>query len=227
MPDFKHSYSTMSTFETCPRQFQEKHVLKTIKFVQNEAATYGSEGHDVMDKSIKSKSLPEGRWSFAAPALQSVYNIAAQVEIQSEVAFGLKEDKTPDTFWNGWLRGKLDVLFKPSENRAIIADWKFAKFSPTKYDLEMDVFSYLVFKNDSSVQDIKRLLVWMKQDSPGKPTVSTVSRSKDFEQIEDKVLGKIAVIERSLETDNFPCKPGGLCKSYCDVLSCKFNGKNK
>ncbi len=221
MPDFKHSFSTTSCYLTCPRQFQEKYVLKTIKFVQNEAAKYGSEGHKVCEDAVNAKTLPSGRWSFVAPTIQSIYNSAGDVELRTEHELGISEDKQPAKFWDGWLRGKLDLYYKHDPEKGTILDYKFARYQPTKYDLEVDVFSYLSWMNDPELDKIKRVLVWLKQESPGKPTVTGVSRKEDFNRIEDSVLGKIAKVERSLELDSFPCTPSGLC-SWCDVKSCKF-----
>ena len=224
--ELKHSYSSISCFETCPKQFQEKYILKSVKFQQNEAAKYGSEGHKACEDAIKSRTLPSGRWVHVAPVIQSIYNAAGDAEIHAEYELGMNRDKQPTSFWDGWLRGKLDVIYKPTPDKVVIADHKFAKHAPSKYNLEMDVFSYLTMVNDTEVEGVKRVLLWLKQESPGKPTVSTVTRKDDFNRIEDNVLGKIQFIERSVEFDNFPCKVTGLC-GWCDVKSCPHQKQRK
>ena len=217
--ELKHSYSSISCFETCPKQFQEKYILKTVKFKPNEAAAYGQEGHKVCEDAVKAKTLPTGRWSHVAPVIQSIYNAAGDAPLHAEYELGITQDKEPTTFWKGWLRGKLDLTYKPVPDKAVILDYKFAAYKPSKYNLEMDVFSYLLMKNDEEVEAIKRGLLWLKQESPGSPTITTVTRKEDFNRIEDNVLGKIQFIERSVEFDNFPCKVTGLC-GWCDVTSC-------
>ncbi len=225
MTDFKHSYSTISSFDTCPHSFAEKSIYKTIKFQGNEASRWGSECHKVAEDRITSNKPIAPKYDFMKPAVEQVILSANGQKIEAEKELGITIEKEPTSFWTGKLRGKLDVYFKPTDDKGVIVDWKVAKFSD-KYNLETDVFSYLTFCNDPEVQKIKSVLVWLKGEPFPKPTVSVLDRSKDFARLEDSIWSKIDVIEEAIESENFRPKPNGLCKSYCEVLSCKFNGKN-
>lgn len=217
---FNYSYSLISAFETCPYRMYREKVVKDIPFQQNAAAKWGSDCHDAMDKAIKANTLPEGRYSFLTPALQSVYNAANGVPIQSEHGYGVTEDLTPTTFREGYLKGKLDCKYNPSPEKAVIVDWKVAAVKPEKYKLETDVFTYLLLKTEPEVKAVKSVLVWLKETDKAPPTVSTKTRD-DLNELEDTILGKIAFIERSLEFDNFPCKPNPFCTG-CGVKDCRF-----
>lgn len=220
----KHSYSTISAFDTCPRKFAEEKIWKNIKYKQNAAAQWGSEGHKAFEDAIKARTSLENRFSFAQPVLDSIYATAGEVKLSAEYELGLDAEGKPCRFWDGKLRGKLDLHWKPRADRAVITDWKFAKHDPSKYKLETDVFSYLTMKNDEEVEAIKTVLVWLKAESPGKPTVKMYNRS-DLTRIEDDLHAKMYRIEKCVADDYFPEKPTGLCKNYCDVVECHHNGK--
>lgn len=217
---FSYSYSLINSYISCPYRMYREKVVKDIPFVQNEAAKWGSECHDVMDKCIKASTLPEGRYSFMVPALSSVYRAANGSQVYSEHGYGLTEDLQPTTFRAGYLKGKLDVKFNTNPEKVTVVDWKVAKYDASKYQLETDTFSYLVLKSEPEVKEVKSVLVWLKEESKGPPTVDVKTRA-DIPELEDKLLGKIATIERSLEYDNFPPKPSGLC-GFCPVKDCKF-----
>lgn len=217
---FNYSYSLISSYLTCPQRMYKEKVEKSVPFTQNEAALWGSQCHDAMDKAIKSNTLPEGRYAFLAPTLSTVYKVAGDVPIQSEYGYGLTEQLEPTTFRAGYLKGKLDCIYRPNSEIAVVLDWKVARYSATRYTLEGEVFSYLTLKSEPEIKEVRTAFIWLKEECKG-PTTKAVQHRKDINELEDGILGKIATIERSLQFDNWPCKPSGLC-SYCPVKTCKF-----
>lgn len=221
---FQFSYSVISTWETCPRQFAEKSIYKTIKFVPSTQSQWGQDSHKACEDAINSGRLPSGRFEFLAPAVQSVMSAAKGAKIEAERELGIDKDGNPVSFWDGRLRGKLDVYYKADVDKGVICDWKIAKYAPTKYTLETDVFKLLSFKADPELEKIKSVLIWLKQDDPGPPTVSVTDRS-ELPRIEDSIYEKMETIERAIQMEHFPEKRSGLCSAYCPVTTCRNNGK--
>ena len=221
--DFKHSYSTLSAFDTCPLSFAAKSVYKTIKFKGNAASQWGSACHEAAEKRIKTNEPLVGRFEFMEPIVGAVIKAANGALVEAEKELGITKDKRPISFWDGKLRGKLDAFYKVDPARGVIADWKVAdpKYQ-SKYDLETDVFSFLTFCNDPEVEKIKSVLLWCKQDMPAPPTVKMLTRA-DMSRLEDSIFSKMERVEEAIGNDEFKPKRGGLCAKYCEV-PCKFNG---
>ena len=221
--DFKHSYSTLSAFDTCPLQFAAKSVYKTIKFKGNAASQWGSACHEAAEKRIKTNEPLVGRFEFMEPIVGAVIKSANGALVEAEKELGITKDKRPISFWDGKLRGKLDAFYKVDPARGVIADWKVAdpKYQ-SKYDLETDVFSFLTFCNDPEVEKIKSVLLWCKAEMPAPPTVKMLTRV-DMPRLEDSIFAKMERVEDAIGNDDFKPKRGGLCQKYCEV-PCKFNG---
>lgn len=225
--DFKHSYSTLSAFDTCPLQFAHKSVWKTIKFKGNAASQWGSACHSAFEAKFKTGEPLTGRFEFLAPIADQILVAANGAPIEAEKELGITKDKQPISFWDGKLRGKLDFYYKPTPDKGLIGDYKIAdpKYV-SKYDLETDVFSFLTFFNDPEVEKIKSVLLWCKQDMPAPPTVKFLTRA-DLPRLEDMIFSKMERVEEAIGNDEFRPKRGGLCAKHCEVLDCKFNGLNK
>lgn len=223
---FKHSYSTLSAFDTCPLQFAHKSVWKTIKFVGSAASQWGQSVHTACENRINKNEPLIGRFEFLHPVVESVIKSANGAKIEAEKELGVDSDKNPVSFWDGRLRGKLDVYYKAGDNRGVIVDWKAAapKYIQ-KYELETDVFSFLTFCNDLEVEKVKSVLLWVKQDAPHPPTVKILDRS-DVPRLEDTIFAKMERVDEAIANEHFPAKVSGICKAgYCEVLDCKHNPK--
>lgn len=120
-----HSFSSISTFEKCPRHYEAQYVLKTVKFTGSEATRRGDRIHKELENYVSWKTdAPPS----AAPAdglhevLRALYPHGV---VQVEQAVAVTKDLTPCGFWDkeAYLRGKIDVSLTLDE--AVSAwDWK-------------------------------------------------------------------------------------------------------
>lgn len=217
-----YSFSKINLYRTCARQYQAKYVTKEVKFQQTPQALWGTETHAAAEHYVnESKPLPP-RFEVLQPYLNII--MALPGTKRAEVEFGIKEDLSPCDFWapDCLLRGKLDVLVD-QEDKAIIADWKTGKAKPNDFE-ELRCFSVLTFLNKPEISKTKNTYIWLKKDSP--PTTEIVQRSQINELLEP-LQDTIAQIENSICYDEFKPRPSGLCQKYCDVISCRHNGRSK
>ena len=225
MSDFKFSYSTLSSYLNCPRAFAAKSIYKTIKFTQNEAAAWGSSCHSAFEHFFKEGKPLEGRFEFLKPTAEQVSKAANGANIEAEKEMGITADKQPCSFWDGRLRGKLDLFWK-FDDKAVVTDWKIAKYDPSRYNLELDCFKLLTYHNNPEVQKIKTALIWLKEEVKGPPTIKMSDRS-ELPQLEDSIFSKIEMVDDAIDNKRFPPKRSGLCQKFCDLMECEHNGKNK
>ena len=121
----------------------------------------------------------------------------------------LNENLTPTGWWDGdaWLRSKLDILVI-SGDMANVMDWKTGKRNADQF--QMQLFAAQVFKHYPEVTRVKTSLVWLKDMTMDTETYY----HSGVNTIWAEVMKRIQRINDSLEHDNWPAKPSGLCR-YC------------
>lgn len=189
--------------------------------MKNEAAAFGSKGHDAFDEYFKiGKPLPQ-QYNYLTDYVENLKNNLGKVESEKEIAFD--EDWNRVGWWDDdcYQRGKLDI-YKKEGDRGTIVDHKFGKFSPMSlenYTEEMKYFTLLTMKDDEEVEKVKTVVTWLKGDS--KPTSAIYTRD-DLSEIEDNFASKISLIEDAIETEEFTYTQSGLCNGWCANTTCKF-----
>jgi hypothetical protein len=199
--------------------YYHQYILKDVKYEQSEAAAYGSEMHDFIDGAVKGTRDFSGRYEFLRPIVTAVK--AAEGKVITEYPISFKEGWEPIDWSDrlAWLKGKSDLtIFHPTEPRVIIKDWKFAgKVDPSKYKLEMDMFSLLHFKQHPELERIDTGLVWLKTRGP--ESKRTYKREQ-VADLEADILSKIERIEEAVATEEFKMTKSGLCQGWCSAKNC-------
>lgn len=223
------SYSAMNTFETCPRQYEAKHVTKEVPFVQNEAGKWGDEVHKALENAIKlGRPLPSNMVQYK-PFLDAVKRRAEKLggkliaEQQVAVTRDLKFVSwfTKRTAENPvWFRTKIDATVL-CDGYAEIYDWKTGKKKDDSDQLLLYVLVlFLLYPN---IQRVKVGFVWLKEGEVDPPVEYTRDQLPEILEYWEK---KYEVLEEAWVLNDFPPKPSGLCKRWCEVTSCPHNGQN-
>jgi len=145
-----------------------------------------------------------------------------------EKQFALSEQLEPCHYFSkrAWYRCKIDHLklipWKDTGKYvAIVIDFKTGK--PKEDDDQLALYALTVFKHYSKVESVRTEYWWTMTKDKDICTYTRKSASEAWDQIFPKVLE----LKRSIEDNNFPPKKSGLCKEWCPVLSCEFNGRPK
>jgi hypothetical protein len=130
-------------------------------------------------------------------------------ELLVEKELVLNDNLTPTGWWDAdaWIRSKLDVLVIKG-NHAVVMDWKTGKRKPDFFQMQM--FAVQVFKHYPEVQHVKTSLVWLKDMSMDSEKYTRL----DANPLWAEIMKRIQRIHTSLEHDNWPAKPSGLCR-FC------------
>jgi hypothetical protein len=119
-------------------------------------------------------------------------------------------DNLMPTGWSdadAWIRSILDILVI-NDNMANVMDWKTGKRKADQF--QMQLFAAQVFKHFPEVTVVKTSLVWLKTFEIDTETYMRA----DVNPIWADIMKRIQRIHSSLEHDNWPAKPSGLCR-YC------------
>lgn len=121
-----HSFSSISTFEKCPREYEARYVLKTVKFDGNEHTRRGDRIHKELENYIKGEPVvpteaPTDGLHEVLREIRARETAPVHVEQNLAITRGLE----PCGFWDkqAYLRGKLDVTLHMPDLVAAF-DWK-------------------------------------------------------------------------------------------------------
>jgi len=209
-----YTFSNLKGYQTCPEQFQQRYVLKSLPFAESDAMKRGNAVHAALEARLAAgKPLPDDmaaweRW--AAPFDGRRPKVEQRLAI---TASGAGCD-----FWDdaAWLRGKLDVTLL-SDNHAFLLDWKSGS---SKYEdpFELEIGALLLACNEG-----------MRSKVVGHYCYETgLSAPYDLSDVKAtllKVRALAADIERDLAAREWERRRSGLCQKHCDVLSCENNGR--
>jgi len=204
-----HSYSSIKLYENCPYRYFRQRVLKDVVDEGGEASKHGERIHAFLEHRLKSNNLLPQEIAHYEPLCQSVERLSAGGELHIEHELVLTENLTPTGWWeaDAWLRSKLDILVI-KDTIANVMDWKTGKRNADQF--QMQLFAAQVFQNFPEIQTVRTSLVWLKTMEMD---TETYYRSQLNELWAD-VMKRIQRIYKSLEHDNWPMKPSGLCR-FC------------
>jgi predicted RecB family nuclease len=204
-----HSYSSIKLYENCPYRYFRQRVVKDIVDEGGEASKYGERIHQYLEYRLANNAeLPQEVANYE-PLCVAVEKLSQGGELHIEKELVLTENLTPTGWWDAdaWLRSKLDILVI---NGAIanVMDWKTGKRKADQF--QMQLFAAQVFKHFPDVQTVKTSLVWLKTMEMD---TEQYHRSQTNTLWAD-TMKRIQRIHSSLEHDNWPAKPSGLCR-FC------------
>lgn len=215
-----HSYSSINTFDTCPRQYEAKFITKTLKFVKNVASEFGDRVH----KSIESRLISKTPLSEEAKALEPMVQAVSQLDgtHYTERGLAITKDLVAAEMYSPvtWLNGKADFMtYNESTGYLRVMDWKTGK--PKTDMLQLRIMALLAVCQFPNVQKIKAAFVYTKTGDIDKAAIAV----QEVPEIVAEVRHKISRIEHAQATGNFPPQPSGLCRNYCGVTTCQFYQK--
>jgi len=215
------SYSTLEKFETCPRQYHEIKILKTVVEEESEHQLWGKEVHTAIENYIagggKAKTdLPEKMWHWR-DVIDKIVAMPAR-EMLTEVPVSLNESFQP-VEWESehcWTRGVIDLLVLGNRS-AIVLDWKTGKRKATE---QLKLYAAYVFALYPHIDVVHTALVWLKERRIDKATI----KREEVPEIWGKFIERAARLKSAFERDSWPERPNGLCKAWCPIVQCQFNG---
>lgn len=225
---FPQSHSSLSVFETCPRQYEAKYITREVKFQQGAAAAWGDKVHLALEGYLLSQGVqalpPEmaqyqglGQW-----VLQRAQQNGGVIHVERKA--GVKKDRTASTYGakGNWLQGKIDVtIVYPHLASAEVFDWKTNE--KIKNDAtQLKMYNGFTLADFPEVEVVRSGYVWLKHGQIAPPLATSRDGVDDiwavFQQKYDR-------LRDAYMRGTFPERPNGLCKQYCDVLSCPHNGR--
>ena len=216
------SFSSLKTFDQCPKKFYHLKVVKDFQEDQNaEHLIYGTRFHEAAEFYIRDdKPLPP-EFNYAKASLDKLK--AMDGEKLCEYEMGLTENLAPCGFKdpNVWWRGIADLIIL-RDDMAFVLDYKTGKSAKYADTGQLELMALAVFKHFPQIKRVKAglLFVIAKEFPKAEYTV------EQEPILWGKWLADHAKMRKAYETGVWNPRTSGLCKKHCVVLSCPHNGRN-
>jgi len=215
---FTWSYSRLKNYETCPKRHYHYDIAKDVAEPESGQLAEGHVAHKAFENYIrKGTKLP-------LPLLQheTVMSKLAALpgEIYAEQRLALTSEFKPvDYFGKGvWFRTMIDFC-NINNGVAAVIDYKTGK--PSADVTQLQLMSATVMHYDKRIKRVKARLLFMNHDRAERAEFVR----EDLSEIWSEILPRVTKLQMAVEMQEFPPRPGGLCKRYCAVLSCPYHGR--
>lgn len=214
------SYSSLSSFETCPRRHKLTRMDKVVTEPPSEAMLHGNAVHKALENYLNGAAAMPEKYATYEPLARKVKDQTGKRLV--EYKFGVTEGFKPTTFFAGdvWFRGVIDVGVV-SEKSAFVGDWKTGR--PKVDGDQMKLFAAATFAAFPYLQTVRTAYLWLQHDKLDSATF----KREDLPDIWNEFTPRVIRMVKAQEEDKFPPKPSGLCRAWCPVPKslCEFSGK--
>lgn len=212
------SYSSIKTFDQCPKKYYHLKVAKDTKDEGNEASIYGNDAHEAAEHYIKSGTPIPEKFKIMRPIVETLAKFPG--EKHAEMKLGVRKTATgfePCGFFDKdvWYRGIIDLLIVDGWNAHMI-DYKTGKNAKYADMKQLDLMAGAVFTHFPDVLRIKSGLAYVVSEEFLKKT-----------HVRTELNTYMGVFRRQLESLDdamqsgvFNPKSSPLC-GWCPVQSCE------
>lgn len=217
--NFVWSYSSLKTFQQCPKKYYHLKVAKDVSDPPNSAALYGQEVHAAAEEYIRDgKDLPE-KFSYVKPSLDILNAIPGTK--YCEYKMGLTKDLEACEFHapNVWWHGIADLLIIDGEKElAYSVDYKTGKSARYADKQQLDLVALSVFAHFPKIKRVKSALLFVVS----KEFIRAEHDVKLKQGYIDKVMPDLERIQGALGSGVWNPSTGPLCR-FCPVRQCEHN----
>lgn len=215
----KWSFSSLKTFQQCPKKYYHTKVAKDVKEPDTQATLYGKSVHTAAEEYIRDgKELPP-QYVYIRDTLDALAAIPGTKLCEEQL--GLTKDLEPCAFDapEAWWRGIADLVILDEEKElAWSVDYKTSKSARYADVKQLDLVATAIFKKYPQIKKVKSALLFVVSKEFVKATHHSAMVDKYMEQPKRDV----ARIEAALENGVWNPVQGPLCR-FCAVKQCEYN----
>jgi hypothetical protein len=208
------SYSSIKTFDQCPKKYFHLKVVKDVKDEPGEAADYGTAVHEAAELFIKHGTPIPEKFAFMRPIVEPLAKKKGTKA--TEIKLGVTSDMKPCGFFDKdvWYRGIADLLIL-NGSEAWLIDYKTGKNAKYADIKQLDLLAGAIFIHYPEVETIKSALLYVvSQDMPRK-----IHHRQHLSTYMGVFETQLDQLEAAMDNGVWNANPSGLC-GWCPVESC-------
>jgi len=218
------SYSSIKTFEQCPKKYYHLKVLKDVKDGDSTATIYGKEVHKAAEDFIKLDTPIPAKYDFIRPTLEVLKKIPGEKHCEMQLGVKKVDGKyAPCGFFdkNVWWRGIADlVIINEEKGLAHLVDYKTSKNAKYADPKQLDLLAGAVFTHFPKINIIKSALLFVVSGEIVKKKHEFMFRSSYMAIMQPQLDRLEAAIKNNVWNPN----SSPLC-GYCPVTDCQHYRK--
>jgi len=217
------SYSSIKTFDQCPKKYYHLKILKDIKDTGSEATIYGQQVHKAAEDYTKDGvPIPE-KFAYIRGVVEALGR--KEGEKHTELRLGVKRidgGYEPCKFLGKgvWWRGIADLVIINGDT-AYSVDYKTSKNAKYADVKQLDLVAGGIFTHFPQVDKIRSALIFLVSNDVIKKDHYR-EHMHDYLSTFDPLLDRLEVAE---ESGVWNAKSGPLCR-FCPVVSCEHHPNN-
>jgi len=211
------SYSSLKTFQQCPKKYYHLKVAKDVKDEGSEATTYGKELHKAAEDYIKDGTPIPPQFAFIQETVDALKNIPGEKHTEIELGVSNKNGRlNPCGFYDkdAWYRGIADLLII-NGNEGYLVDYKSSKNAKYADLKQLDLLAAAVFTHFPEINSLKSALIFVVSNEFVNKEHSSMHKLAYFEH----VRFDLERLEKAMETGVWNAVSGPLC-GWCPVKTC-------
>lgn len=213
------SFSSLKTFQQCPRKYYHAKVAKDIKEPDTQATLYGKSVHTAAEEFIRDGKPIPPEYEYLRPILENLRSIEG--EKHCELKLGLTKDlkacdfDAPDVWWHGIADL---VIINEKKQLAYSLDYKTSKSARYADVKQLDLVAAGIFARFPNIVRVKSALAFVVS----KEFVKAEHMAEKLHEYVAKPAEDVARIEAAYKTQVWNPVQGPLCK-FCAVKHCEYN----
>ena len=219
MKNLVWSFSSLKTFEQCPRKYFHTKILKDVVEKDSEATLYGKDVHSAAEHFIKEDKPVPAKYGYIQPLLEQLKGLEG--DKYAELKLGLTKDLEACDFSakDVWWHGIADmVVINSAKELAYSVDFKTSKTSRYADVKQLDLVAVGIFKKFPQVKRVKSALLFVVCND----IVKAEHVAEEVPKYMEKPAKSVARIEAALKNNVWNPVQGPLCR-FCPVRMCEFN----
>lgn len=212
------SYSSIKTFDQCPKKYFHLKVVQDVKDEGNEASRYGNDAHAAAEAYIKDGTPIPDTYAIMRPVVEALSKFPG--DKHTELRLGIKRTDNgfePCGFFDKdvWYRGIVDLLIVKGKT-AYLIDYKTGKNAKYADMKQLDLMAGAVFIHFPNVVRIKSGLAFVvSNEFPKKDHVR--EHLNQYLAVFDDQLDQL---EAAMDNGIWNAKTSPLC-GWCPVTTCE------
>ena len=211
------SYSSIKTFDQCPKKYYHLKVAKDVKDIPGEAALYGTAVHEAAEHFVKDGTPIPEKFAFMRPIVEKLNSIDG--DKHCELRLGVTADLEPCGFMakNVWWRGIVDLVVIDGA-KAYMVDYKTGKNARYADPKQLDLMAGALFVHYPELETIKSALLYVVSNELI-PKTHTRDKMGMYLSVFEDELERLEGAELS---GVWNPKSGPLC-GWCPVVECEHH----